>query len=192
MRNYTLSVLLFFCVSSHAQLKLPLKTGNDISPVLEKVISDYPNDFRNIKGDLMEEQPSMINYACLLNIKGKPPGIITQYGYADEHSYSWKNILLETDNFEEAKSKFKHFYNNIKKTVTSIEHLEIKLVADYMEPEEFKSFNTIRFKMETVQDLVKDVTVELNMQYEMDQWRITMSVFHIEDAGNSLTKTGDE
>jgi len=37
-----------------------------------------------------------------------------------------------------------------------------------------------------VQDLVKDVTVELNMEYEMDQWKITVSVFHIEDAGNSL------
>ncbi|QEC68656.1 hypothetical protein FRZ67_15565 [Panacibacter ginsenosidivorans] len=188
MRNYALIALMLFCVSAKAQFKLPVvKAPNEISPVLEKVITDFPNDFSHIKGDLLEEQPSIINYACVLNMKGMQPGIISQYGYADEHAYSWKNVLLETNNFDEAKTKFKQFYNNIKKTEASIEKLEIKLAADYVEPEAFKTFNTIRFKLETMQDLVKDVTVELNMEYEMDEWKITVSVFHIEDAGNSLT-----
>lgn len=187
MRNFTLSVLVFCCVSANAQLRLPIKTPNEISPVLEKVITDFPHDFANIRGDIIEKQPQIVNYACLLSIKGMDSGIITQYGYEKEHAFSWKNILLVTDNFNEAKSKYKQFYSNIKKTVTSIEHLEIRLVADYAEPDENKTFNTIRFKMETMQDLVKDVTVELNMEYEMDQWKITLSVFHVEDAGNSLT-----
>jgi hypothetical protein len=186
MRNFTLSVMVLCCASAKAQFKLPLRTTNEISPVLEKVIADFPNDFAHIKGDLIEEQPSIINYSCLVTIKGMDPGIITQYGYEKEHSFSWQNTLLVTGNFEEAKNKYRQFYNNIKKTVTSIEHLEIKLNADYIEPAEFKTFNIIRFKMETVQDLVKDVTVELNMQYEMDEWKVTVSVFHIEDAGNSL------
>lgn len=178
--------LVFLCASAKAQLRLPIKTTNEISPVLEKVISDFPNDFSHITGELIDEQPQIVNYACVLRIKGMQPGIVTQYGYPDEHAYSWTNTLLETENFGEAKSKFKQFYAHIKKTVTSIEHLEIKLAADYTEPSDFKTFNTIRFKMETVQPLVKDVTVELNMEYEMDQWKITMSVFHIEDAGNSV------
>ena len=188
MRNYALIALMLFCVSVKAQFRLPVvKTPNEISPVLEKVITDFPNDFSNIKGDLLEEQPSIINYACLLNIKGMQPGIISQYGYAAEHAFSWNNVLLETSSFDEAKAKFKQFYANIKKTEASIEKLEIRLNADYVEPEAFKTFNTIRFKLETMQDLVKDVTVELNMEYEMDEWKITVSVFHIEDAGNSLT-----
>ena len=187
MRNFTLSVMVLCCASAKAQFKLPLKTTNKISPVLEKVITDFPNDFAHIKGDLIEEQPSIVNYSCRVNIKGMDSGIITQYGYEKEHSFSWENTLLVTDNFNDAKNKYKQFYNNIKKTVASIEHLEIRLAADYIEPEEFKTFNIIRFKMETMQDLVKDVTVELNMQYEMDQWKITVSVFHVEDAGNSIT-----
>jgi hypothetical protein len=186
MRNYAVMALLFLCASAKAQLRLPLKSSNEISPVLSKVISDFPNDFIHIKGELIEEQPSIINYACALTMKGMQPGIITQYGYADEHAYSWKNTLLETESFTEAKNKFKQFYTQIKKTESSIEHLEIKLAADYIEPEELKTFNTIRFKMETVQELLKDVTVDLTLQYEMDQWKITISVFHIEDAGNSL------
>ena len=191
MKNFALGAFMLCCVTARAQLKIPLKTANDISPVLEKVICDYPNDFANIRGALLEEQPSVINYACVLSIRGMPPGIVSQYGYEAEHAFSWKNTLLETGNFSEAKAKFKQFYNHIKKTVAAIEKLEIKLDADYVEPDEFKSFNTIRFKLETMQDLVKDVTVELNMQYEMDQWKITMSVFHIEDAGNSITSTNN-
>lgn len=186
MRNYAVIALLFLCASTSAQLRLPLKTTNEISPVLSKVIADFPHDFLHIKGELIEEQPSIINYACALTMKGMLPGIITQYGYASEHAYSWKNLLLETENFAEAKEKFKQFYTQIRRTESSIEHLEIKLAADYIEPEEFKSFNSIRFKMETVQELLKDVTVDLTLQYEMDQWTITVSVFHVEDAGNSL------
>lgn len=189
MKKFALGAFMLCCISAKAQLKIPLKNNNDISPVLEKVICDYPNDFANIKGALIEEQPSVINYACVLNIKGMPPGIISQYGYEAEHAFSWKNTLLETDNFNDAKTKFRLYYNHIKKTVAAIEKLEIKLDADYVEPDEFKSFNTIRFKLETMQDLVKDVTVELNMQYEMDHWTITMGVFHIEDAANSITSS---
>lgn len=187
MRNFTLSVLVLCCASANAQFRLPIKTTNEISPVLEKVITDFPNDFANIKGDVIDVQPSIVNYSCLLTIKGMDSGIISQYGYEKEHAFGWKNILFVTENFNDAKSRYKQFYNSIKKTVTSIEHLEIKLAADYIDPEEFRTFNTIRFKMETMQDLLKDVTVELNMQYEMDQWKITLSVFHVEDAGNSIT-----
>jgi hypothetical protein len=73
MRNYAVIALLFLCASASAQLRLPLKTSNEISPVLSKVITDFPNDFIHIKGELLEEQPSIINYGCVITMKGMQP-----------------------------------------------------------------------------------------------------------------------
>jgi len=176
---------LFCCAAATAQL--PFKTTNEVSPVLSKIIHDYPNDFKNLKGEIIEEGPQTTSYACLLAIKGiEAPGIITQFGAEKDHVYSWKNEVLQTDNLKTARRLFKQYYTQIKKTNAIINNLEIKLVAHYEEPLENKSFNTIRFRLETVETAVKDVVAELNMQYEMGNWTITISLYHMEDAGNSL------
>ena len=188
MRNHVLTVLVFFCVSTKAQL--PFKKSNEISPVLSKVIHDYPNSFSSIKGELLEDDPQFSNYACLLSIPGiSEPGIITQYGEEKERAYSWRNVLLETENFEEAKKRFKQFYIEASKTITVIHGMEIKLVADYAEPSEDKKFNSIRFTLQTIEETVKDVTVELTMQYEMSGWKIALSVYHMDDMQKGLAGT---
>lgn len=179
MRRLVFFFPVLICVSTKAQL--PFTTANEISPVLSKVICDYPKDFNNIKGDIVDESPQVTSYASLLNIKGMPDGVIIQYGAEKEHVYSWKNVLYETENFEEAKKKFHLYYAQIKKTTAIINQMSIRLVADYTEPDENKRFNTISFQLETIEESVKDVVVELNMQYEMDEWKITVSLYHVED-----------
>src|SRR3954454_6156396 len=116
MTKHVLSSLLLFSVSTNAQLQLPFRISNDISPVLAKVINDYPNNFGEIKGDVADQDPQITNYACLLKIKDLSPGVITQYGSEKDHEYSWSNVLLQTENYEDAKKKFHLFYSEIKKT----------------------------------------------------------------------------
>ena len=109
MTKHVLSSLLLFSVSANAQLHVSFKISNEISPVLSKVIHDYPNYFNNIKGDVLENDPQITNYTCLLNIKDMEPGIITQYGREAEHQFSWSNVLLQTEDYNEAKRKFRLF-----------------------------------------------------------------------------------
>src|SRR4030095_15988356 len=118
MRRLLIFFPSFFYVSTKAQL--PPKDVNEISSVLSKVIHDYPNYFNNIKGEVVEESPQVVNYESLLNIKDMPHGIIVQYGAEKERVYSWKNVLLETEDFEEAKKKFHLYYAQIKKTTAII------------------------------------------------------------------------
>jgi hypothetical protein len=179
MRRLLIFFPLFFCVSTKAQL--PLKDPNEISSVLSKVIHDYPNYFSNIKGDIVEESPQVVNYESLLNIKDVPHGTIVQYGDEKERVYSWKNILLETEDFQEAKKKFHLYYTQIKKTKAIINQMDIRLLADYIEPDENKQFNTIIFKLESIEPSIKDVVVDLSLQYEMSGWKMTVSLYHVED-----------
>ena len=181
MTKHVFSSLLLFSVSANAQLGLNLKIANEISPVLSKVIHDYPNYFNNIKGDILENDPQITNYTCLLNIKDMEPGIITQYGREAEHQYSWSNVLLQTEDYNEAKRKFRLFYADIKKTSALIRNTLVKLNADYIEPDENKNFCNILFKVQPNVDDIKNLIVDLNMQYEMSEWKITVSLYNKED-----------
>ncbi|HEY6976236.1 MAG TPA: hypothetical protein VH396_08095 [Chitinophagaceae bacterium] len=179
MRRLLIFFPLFFYVSTKAQA--PLTNASEISSVLSKVIHDYPNYFSNIKGEIVEESPQVVNYESLLNMKDMPRGVIVQYGDEKEHVYSWRNILLETENFEEAKKKFRLYYTQIKKTTAIINQMDIRLVADYSEPDENKQFSTIIFKLVSIEPAVKDVVADLSLQYEMSEWKITLSLYHIEE-----------
>jgi hypothetical protein len=183
MRRLLIFFPLFFCASTKAQL--PFKGSNEVSSVLSKVIQDYPNYFSHLKGDVVDESPQVTSYASLLNMKDMPEGEIVQYTAEADQVYSWKNVLLETENFEEAKKKFRLFYNQIKKTTSIINQMGIRLIADYTEPDESKKFNTIIFKLETIEKSVKDVVVDLSMRYEIDEWKLTVSLYHIEDESKS-------
>jgi hypothetical protein len=181
MTKSLLSSILLFSVSTKAQLGFNLKVSNEISPVLSKVIHDYPNYFNNIKGDILENDPQITNYTCLLNIKDMEPGIITQYGRDAEHQYSWSNVLLQTESFDEAKRKFHLFYADIKKTSAIIRNTLVKLNANYEEPDENKNFCNILFNVEPDVDDIKNLVVDLNMQYEMGEWKIIVSFYKKED-----------
>ena len=181
MTKHVLSSLLLFSVSANAQLHVSFKISNEISPVLSKVIHDYPNYFNNIKGDVLENDPQITNYTCLLNIKDMEPGIITQYGREAEHQFSWSNVLLQTEDYNEAKRKFRLFYADIKKTSALIRNTLVKLNADYIEPDDSKNFCNILFKVQPGVDDINNLIVDLNMQYEMSEWKITLSLYNKED-----------
>lgn len=185
MTKPLLSSLLLFSVSANAQLPINLKISNEISSVLSKVIHDYPNHFNNIKGDILEDDPQITNYTCLLNIKDMEPGIITQYGREVEHQYSWSNVLLETESYEEAKRKFRLYYSDIKRTSAIIRNTLVKLNGNYAEPGEDKKFCSVIFKVEPDEEETKNLVVDLNMQYEMSEWKITVSLYKQEDDAKS-------
>src|SRR5215831_10045937 len=190
MIKYVKLFPLFFCVPAKAQLTL--KISDEISPVLSRVIHDYPNYFSNITGDTLEQEIQFTNYACTLKIKDELPGIITQYGEAEDHVYSWKNVLLETENFEEAKRKFHLYYEQIRKTTTIVKGSAIRLVADYTEPDDNKKFNDIIFDIKSEDDVIKNAVIDLSLQNEMSEWKITVSLYSVDDEHEAKQGDTDE
>lgn len=189
MRRPVLMLLLFYCAASRAQLPA-LRLSGQISPVLSKVIVDFPNDFEHIRGEVLSTGPEVSTYAALLTIREMEPGIVEQYGDERDHLYSWSNILLETDDFEEAKKKFHSYYTDIKRTTAVIHNFSVRLVSDYTEPDESKKFTHIIFPLETIEESLKDVVVELSMQYELSDWKITVSLYRLK--GEQYAKFSDD
>ena len=174
----TISTLLSFTV--HGQLKLPVTNG--IGPDIKKVIQDYPNQFSNLKGDVVVQNPQSTDYACNFKVDGAEEATITQYSSANKYNIcSWQATMLTTDDFETATKKYKSLYSQLNNLATKMEEgVYLHLKAKYEIPTEEMKFNSIIFNVDNGGTSLKKLKVELTMQYELLEWKVKVLVYEKE------------
>jgi hypothetical protein len=182
MKKYLSLLLIAVAVSAHAQFHfVPVNT--DISNALAKVLTDYPNNFNHIKGAVIDQDVQTTDYACSVNIPWADSSIITQNGPAKDNVFSWKTVLFTTDDFEKAKAKFHDYYTRVKAASTSAGSNHITLHGEYTAPDDSKRFSTILLKPMPETDALKNVVVDLSLQYVLPNWQISVSVYEHKDYG---------
>jgi hypothetical protein len=154
--------------------------NNTTNSALQKVIEDYPNKFSNIKGDLLGESIQTTDFYSKVQIPGIPC-VLTQYSSTKKAVYSWRAELLEEEEFEEAKKRFKEIYGQIRNTIVKIEgEKPFILNGAYQAPNEERKFNVISFQLLPSGSDMEKLQVELSMNYMVTAWKITLTVFERE------------
>jgi hypothetical protein len=182
MRKYLLLICLFFSASSFAQFHLA-SFNKDVSNALSKVIEDFPNHFNNIRGEVIGADVQSTNYSCTININGADSSIIIQNGEEKDNIFSWKEVVFEADDFNEAKSKFHEYFYKIKGTTALIDNEKISFEASYDTPDDTKRFASILFTAHPKIQQLKNVIIDLSMQYLFSGWQISISVYEHTDYG---------
>ncbi len=181
VKTLTLITISLFIVSSClAQFKLPVANG--IGADIKKVIGDYPNQFNNLRGEKLVQNPQSVDYACNFKVTGAEDARITHYSSANKHAIvSWQALLLTTEDFEEAKKKFKSVYNQLNNLSAKMEEgVYLRLKAPYESPAEEKKFTSIIFSVDNGSTTLKKLKVELGMEYELLEWKVKVMVYERE------------
>ena len=179
------SMFLFFVLLpflSFAQLHFSV-ANNNVSNALAKVVEDFPNHFNNIRGEIISKDVQAVNYTCTINIAGADSSIIIQNGNDSYNIYSWTETVFVTDDFDKAKEKFHEYFTKIKATATTIDNKRITFHAEYIAPDDAKHFTTILFTANNEIPQLKDVVIDLSMQYILSGWQIIVSVYEHTDYG---------
>ncbi|RYG05534.1 MAG: hypothetical protein EOO02_03495 [Chitinophagaceae bacterium] len=154
--------------------------NNTTNSALQKVIEDYPNKFKNIKGDLLADNVQTTDFRSKVEIPGFPC-ILTQYSAARKAVYSWRAELGEEEDFAEAKKKYKDLYNQIRNTIIKIQgEKPLILNGSYQTPVEEKKFNTVLFQLLPTGGEMEKLQVELSMVYQVTHWKLTLTVYERE------------
>ena len=169
---------------SIAQLKLP-GTGNpDIRNALEKVIGDYPKEFSNLKGEILNTNPQTVEYESLLPFKSAEKNIIIQYS-GKVPVYSWQAHMFSAEEFEVAEKKYKALFGQLKGMNLKLNRdYDYSLSGDYDKPTESKKFSSSVFRLLPNASNLPKVKVELSMQYEFPEWKIYLLVYQKEREDN--------
>ena len=94
------AALLLGGLNANAQVKFPV-TNNDLRNNLSRIITDYANGFTALRGDTIEIDPQTIEFSSKLQFNGAQQNSIVEYR-SPKPVYSWKAVLLSTEDFEEA------------------------------------------------------------------------------------------
>ena len=174
MKTYL--VTLAFLVFSAAMLAQDV-FSNKVNSALEKVLRDFPNRFHNIKGEVIEQGKSTTEYRSTVQVPGASTCIVIRATDTKKDVYSWSCTALTTEDFIEAKNKFREIYGQIENTIIKIEgEKPFIITGQYETPSEDKKETTIIFELLPAAGELKKLRVGLSLQSEIKGWKVSLSV----------------
>lgn len=172
-----LTISFLFFSPADAQIKLPI-VNNGVGSDVKKVIEDYPNRFINLMGEVKKLNEQSTDYYCNFKVNGAEETFVTRYSAKREGVVSWQALMMTTGEFDEAKKKFKSFYNQINNLSVSIDQKSYRLKAEYKSPSEEMKFASILFSLDPVEEVTRKLKVELLLQYQAPlEWKIKILVY---------------
>jgi hypothetical protein len=154
--------------------------SNQTNAVLEKVIQDFPNHFKNLRGELLASGHQLSEYKSTLGMPGAVSCTIRTWNpEASRQVVSWEATISAGQDFAAASKKYQEFYGQIKNTIIRLQgERPVILNGHYEAPEADRKSNSILFELLPYNPATQRLRVELILQEGAGgEWKITLSVF---------------
>ena len=183
MKNASFLILLLFSLGATAQSVFT----NQTNAAIEKVIRDFPNQFRNIKGTVLVENKQSVNYQSNIQIPGALSCMVTQH-HSSKESLSWKAELFQFENFHEAKTKYQDLFGQIRNTIVKIEGEKPYILnGQYEIPAEQRRSQSVVFNMLPSVGNMQNVKVELMLIREGSAWKVSLAIYEDNTIGQLVS-----
>ena len=176
MKKWFTLFFIFLVFATFAQPRVPLKTSPSIKPVIEKVASDYYQNFNNIKGDTINKTESTIEFTSKISPAGSLGTSITKY--IDPYSYTWQTTMFQSENYQEAVDKYKEYYKQLNGcTLTFYDKTSYKLVGGYDTPDEARPFASSILQLDGNNQDLQLFKVEVALNYSLPNWTVKIMIY---------------
>ena len=167
------TILVTLTIDAHTQGVF----SNATNTALERVIQDYPNQFRNIKGALLLESGRATNYESSIKIPGSLSCFVSE-SRTSRQALSWKADLYASADFAEVKNKYHELYNQIKNTIIKIQGAKPYILSGkYSTPYQDKSFHAVVFNLLPASGEWQNVKVELSLEQQGSTWKLRIAIY---------------
>ncbi len=183
MKTVILAIIVVTCsIDLHAQGVF----SNGTNTALEKVIQDYPNQFRNIKGAVVIQKAHATDYESSVKIPGSVSCLVSQSN-SSRDVISWKAELITSANFSEASNGYTELYNQIKNTIIKIQGSKPYILSgQYSAPDKNKSYQAIVLNLLPASGELQKIKVEISLEQQGSSWKLQLSIY--DDAEQQLVR----
>lgn len=179
MKPYLLISIVVTCFF-HSVLGQPLSVKNNFQSDLKIVIGDYPNHFKSLAGEKLQDNTQTADFACSVPMKDALECKVTKYSSTTKEIYSWQALMIKTEDFEEASKKFRSLYTSIQNITVNIGGSKYVLKGKYSQPTESMKFTSVIFDAGKENPQLQKLKVELLMEAEMLEWVVKVLVYEKE------------
>ena len=178
MKPLTATFLAILSVFSLSAQVIPIK--NALQTDIAKVISDYPNGFKNISGEQIIDNPQSVEFECRSSVKDAVGCRVKKYSSNIKEIYSWEAEMLKTDDFEIVSKKFRSLYNSLQHLPVNINGINAVFSADFVKPTAAIKFISIVFDAGNKTPELKKLKMVLLLENDILDWVIKIQVYEKE------------
>lgn len=150
--------------------------SNQTNAALQQVIEDYPNRFKNIKGDLLQENSGLADYQSKVQIPGSLHCVITLANQPALVS-NWTCSVFQSADYDKARQKYQQLYDQISNSIIRIKGQKpFILNGSYITPEQESKSTAIRFHLTPAPECVQNLKIEINLRFR-EEWEVTLNVY---------------
>ncbi|MBC7902273.1 MAG: hypothetical protein H7Y27_02585 [Gemmatimonadaceae bacterium] len=162
---------------THAQLKGPLLKSGPFPKAIEAVLHDFPNNLRNLNGELILSLAEIDNYESLVKMPGSIECSITRYHSVEDTLASWQAKMFQGEEFNVAAQRYTELYRQLKSCyLRLVDGSIVYLNCSYDAPKEENDFVTSTLRLDTGDWHYKEVKIELELVYQFPEWIVNINV----------------
>jgi hypothetical protein len=165
-------------------LTLPAQTPAAASATMEPftramdaILKDFPNNFRNISGNLILSQAEADHYSSLVMVPGSLDCHITRYHSVEDTLASWQASMFRSEEFGAASRQYTSLYGKLKGCSLQLaDGSRIQVKGTWEAPLEEKPFSMSSFQLQTADPRFSEMKIDVEMVYQVTEWVININV----------------
>jgi hypothetical protein len=175
-----------FTVFSPAQAQLKVFNNSpEFKQALDKIMSDYCNQFRNLKGEALVNNPESSEFTSLVQLPGSEECSIIQMRNTRHETAAFQALMLSSEDYEAASKKYRQLYNQLHNASIRLDNggMRYTVKGEMEKPSDEKKIISTLFEITPYTNLNKNVHIELSMAYELMEWKVRIAVYDkVDDA----------
>ena len=180
MKPLKLTVLFLFVYLCHASAQLKFAVNNSLRSDFQKIMSEYPHHFQNIRGEIINQNPQTVEYASQLKLAGAEECVITKYSSGLKPVYSWQALMFVSEDFDAAHKKYKWVFSQLKGMNIYYVRDQYTLKGDFEEADESRKFTNSILAPVAPPDPLKKLKIDVALQFEFPEWKVKLLVYEKE------------
>jgi hypothetical protein len=180
MKKVCIIFPLLFSLNLYSQTRAAVSNfSHSLKPDIEKVVGDYYDHFSEVKGEIISETISDIEYKSKILPSGASESTITEI--KSLHNYSWQAIMINIEDYEKAVEKYKQIYNELNGATYSMhEHRTWRFKGSYDAPNDGRAFASSLLEPNTENKVFKRLKIEVALTYSMPEWTVKILIYEKE------------
>ena len=175
-KTLNLIVMTLCVLFSKAQIPVPVQT--DFSRSLQRIFFDFPNNFRNIQGELYLDEAEYEKYTSTISLPGVQNAMITHYHSLVDSTSSWQGLVIESEDYEEAAAKYAGLCQQIKQSgIYLADGSGLYLEGKFEPANESNKFTTSTYRLSNPNEVFKNEKIEVELLAQVTQWKVVVNVF---------------
>jgi hypothetical protein len=145
--------------------------------VIDVVLRDFPNNLRNITGELLLAQGDIENYASIVQLPDAENCTITRYHSKEDTTASWQAKMYTSDEFGKAAGQYHDLFRKLQSCYITLADGNIAYLQGVWEPaKEGAAFTTSTLRLNNGDWRYREVKVEVELVYLLADWAVHINI----------------